>query len=134
MSVISLTKIRFILVGGGAFLVDAIVFLICCYGLSLSPFNARIIAFFIAVAVTFLGNRLITFKARRHPSFIKQYALALAAAVVTLIPNLTVFVFCLAIFPDGQVYEFMAFVSGTTVGIISNFLLSDKLVFKSCSV
>lgn len=122
-------KIKFLIVGGFAFLVDASVYLILTGELQLSPLNARMLAFTIAVLVTCTGNRFITFANRNHQLFYKQYALALLAGLFSLLPNLIVFLGLLSVLPKSIIFELIAFMCGTIAGIISNYVLSDKLIF-----
>lgn len=122
-------KIKFLIVGGFAFLVDASVYLILTGELQLSPLNARMLAFTIAVLVTCTGNRFITFANRNHQLFYKQYALALLAGLFSLLPNLIVFLGLLFVLPKSIIFELIAFMCGTIAGIISNYVLSDKLIF-----
>jgi len=122
-------KIKFLIVGGFAFIVDASVYLILTGELQHSPLNARVLAFTIAVLVTCTGNRFITFANRIHQQFYKQYAMALLAGLISLLPNLVVFMGLLFVLPNTIVFELFAFMCGTIIGIISNFVLSDKLVF-----
>jgi putative flippase GtrA len=122
-------KIKFLIVGGFAFIVDASVYLILTGELQLSPLNARVFAFTIAVLVTCTGNRFITFANRNHQQFYKQYALALLAGLTSLLPNLVVFMGLLFVLPNTIVFELFAFMCGTIIGIIFNFVLSDRLVF-----
>ncbi len=125
-------KIKFLFVGGVAFLVDASIYLLLTNVLSLSPLSARVIAFTIAVFVTCTGNRLLTFAKRNHAAFYKQFGLALVAGLISLMPNLAVFLGLLFVLPTTFGFELFAFMSGTIAGIISNYILSDRIVFSEC--
>jgi len=85
------TKLLFMVVGGCAFLVDASIYLIFADIFDLHPFWARLIAFFIAVGVTCIGNRKFTFANSHLSPILTQYTKAILAAVVSLIPNMLVF-------------------------------------------
>ena len=122
-------KVTFLFVGGFAFFVDASVYLLLTNALFLSPLSARVIAFTIAVFVTCTGNRFLTFTRRNHTTFYRQYCLALVAGLVSLLPNLIVFLGLLLVLPANIAFELLAFMCGTIAGIISNYILSDKLVF-----
>ncbi|MFQ3250544.1 MAG: putative flippase GtrA [Glaciecola sp.] len=122
-------KFSFLLVGGFAFVVDASAYLLLTNVLFLLPLSARVVAFMIAVLVTCTGNRFLTFSKRKHITFYKQYGLALFAGLVSLLPNLTVFLALLFVFPNNIAFELLAFMCGTIAGIISNYMLSDRLVF-----
>lgn len=122
-------KMKFLLVGGCAFLVDASVYLLLTNFLFLSPLSARVIAFTVAVLITCTGNRILTFAQRHHAAFYKQFGLALIAGLISLMPNLIVFLSLLFVLPTTFGFELFAFMSGTIAGIISNFILSDRFVF-----
>jgi putative flippase GtrA len=83
----------------------------------------------IAVAITCFGNRYFTFADRKHDKFYKQYSLALVAGLVSLVPNMSVFLGLLHILPSKLPFILIAFSSGTALGIVSNYLLSDRFVF-----
>jgi putative flippase GtrA len=125
-------KIKFLFVGGVAFLVDVSVYLLLTNVLSLSPLSARVVAFTIAVFITCTGNRLLTFSMRKHAALYKQFRLALVAGLISLMPNLAVFLGLLFVLPTTIGFELIAFMSGTIAGIISNYILSDRFVFSEC--
>jgi putative flippase GtrA len=58
-----------------------------------------------------------------------QYVKAILASLVSLVPNMIVFLGLLKIFPHGFIYTSIAFGSGTIVGIGLNFVLSKHYVF-----
>jgi putative flippase GtrA len=122
-------KLLFLLVGGIAFIVDALTYFIVVDLFDIQPFGARFIAFLVAVGVTTYGNRILTFAKRSHLPFGVQYIKAILAALLSLVPNMIVFLGLIKILPHGFIYTLFAFGSGTIVGIFLNFFLSKHYVF-----
>jgi len=123
------SKIRFLLVGATAFIIDASSYLLATEIIGITPFYARLIAFLVAVSVTCYGNRTFTFSERAHQGFAKQYGLAVLAALVSLIPNMALFLGILSILPSSIISTLFAFSCGTAIGIVFNYALSDRFVF-----
>jgi len=124
-------KCQFLMVGGVAFIVDISVYLALTELLSLHYLAARVVAFLVAVGVTCFGNRTFTFSTRAKMPFLSLYKKAILAAVISFVPNVLVFWSVLTISPSGMISNITAFIVGTLVGIILNFILSDKYVFSS---
>jgi putative flippase GtrA len=122
--------LQFLIVGGSAFLVDFAIFYI---GLNFFDHNLYIVrsyAFFFAVLVTFYGNRRLTFKDRFHLSSKVQIPRAFTSALLSLIPNFTIFTLIVALLPS-PIFHYIAFVFGVVAGTVSNYILSDKYIFNS---
>lgn len=131
-SLISKQFLKFLIVGGSAFLVDLGIFYT---GLNFTDHNLYLVrsyAFFFAVLVTFYGNRWFTFKDRFHLSSKVQIPKAFTSALLSLIPNFTVFTVIVALFPSA-IFHYIAFILGVVAGTISNYFLSDKYIFNSKS-
>lgn len=129
-SLISKQFLQFLAVGGSAFLVDFGIFYIGLNFFDHSLYVVRSYAFFFAVLVTFYGNRRFTFKDRFHLPSKVQIPKAFTSALLSLIPNFTVFTVIVALFPS-PIFHYIAFVLGVVVGTISNYVLSDKYIFNS---
>jgi putative flippase GtrA len=123
------TKFLFLTVGGVAFLVDMSVYLFMTEIFSMNVIYSRVIAFLIAVCVTCIGNRTFTFNKKPQPSFLRQYAKAILAAIIAFLPNILLFWGLLTLLPNGILFSLIAFVLGTGVGIVFNYILSSKYVF-----
>ncbi|MEG3755068.1 GtrA family protein [Psychromonas arctica] len=122
-------KVCFVLIGGVAFCIDTGVFsiLFSLYGINI--YIARIIAFIVAVCVTWYGNRCFTFKERNVLSVGKQISRAFFSAILSLLPNLIVFYF-VSYYLYLPLSTAIAFILGTLAGTLSNFILSDKYIYK----
>jgi putative flippase GtrA len=68
----------FLVVGGVAFVVDAVTYNLLVFGIGSGgplrwyPLPAKILAIAVASAVTFLGNRYLTFRSRQTPTTVRQ--------------------------------------------------------------
>lgn len=129
MKLIKLAK--FALVGGIGFVVDSVTFSIIYQNYELELLTVRIIAFILAVLTTWLGNRLFTFRDRTHIETITQMRRFFLSASLSALPNLLVFKVMSALLAETSWGVYIAFVAGVGVGMVSNFLLSDRWVFKA---
>lgn len=118
------------LVGTLGFVVDGSVFMVGLHLLNLSPFEARGIAFLVALTVTWYGNRTFTFINRTHSNKISQWQKYFFAASVSAIPNFTVFFLIISSLPASEVSSLVAMVGGILTGMLSNFWLCDRFVFR----
>ena len=123
------TKCQFLVVGGVAFAVDISVYMILTEVLTTHYLVARVVAFLIAVGVTCKGNSMFTFSQREKTPFVSLYKKAVCAALISFIPNVAVFWGVIYMLPPSLFASVLAFVLGTSLGIVLNYVLSDKYVF-----
>lgn len=128
------TKCKFLVVGGVAFAVDISVYMMLTEILTTHYLVARVIAFLIAVGVTCKGNSMFTFSQREKAPFVSLYKKALCAALISFIPNIAVFWGIIYMIPPSLFASALAFVLGTSVGIVLNYILSDRYVFLSGTI
>ena len=126
------TFLRFALIGCVGFICD-----ICAFSLMLktdevSLNEARICAFYFAATVTWLGNRKVTFVSCDIP-FLIQWLRFIAAATVSAVPNFIVFNTILHFWNNEMLAPLLAFCCGVLVGLISNYTLCRRWVFKHTS-
>lgn len=122
---------HFALVGCLGFIVDALIFFIGFQLVKLDMMTARVIAFLFAASTTWLGNRLLTFKEAEKSNMGKQWQKFLAAATISALPNLLVFRMTSSLLSTVEVGAYIALVTGVFAGMLSNFYLNDRWVFKS---
>ncbi|NEX93772.1 GtrA family protein, partial [Caulobacter sp. 17J65-9] len=121
--------LRFAVVGGSGFVLDASL----TYGLvhfaGLGPIPARLCAFSVAVCFTWLLNRHWTFAARRSPRPLKE---ALAYALVQGLgaaANLSVYAGALSLAPRLEAWLIVPLVLGAATGMSLTYLGSKHVVF-----
>jgi putative flippase GtrA len=122
--------VYFSLAGVAGFLVDAgIVWLFTMAGVD--PFTAQIVAFTLAVTVTWLLNRRFTFAHHASPNWVREWTHYVAANSVGAIVNNGVYailVLSVALFSKEPV---LAVAVGSLAGLLFNFTASRALVFRS---
>ena len=123
--------VRFGLSGVAGFIVDASLVALCAQVYSIGPVLAQVIAFSVAVTVTWIINRYWTFAENASKNWIPEFARYLAAnSIGATINNSTylLLVVLLSIFRDNPTY---AVAVGSLAGMISNFIMSRQYAFRS---
>jgi putative flippase GtrA len=122
--------VYFSIAGVAGFLVDAgIVWLFTMAGAD--PFTAQMVAFTLAVTVTWLLNRRFTFAHHASPNWVREWMHYVAANSVGAIVNNGVYailVLSVALFSKEPV---LAVAVGSLAGLLFNFTASRALVFRS---
>jgi len=116
---------KFALVGGVGFIADALCFYVMIEYVQLPPSAARIFSFLLAMVVTWLGNRYLTFTMANRNNALQQFMKHSLVASSSFILNFILFQSLL--FLAMPIY--FAFIAGTLLGMISNFFYSNKIVF-----
>jgi putative flippase GtrA len=98
----------------------------------LGPYGARVISFLVAVVATWLINRSFAFKAQRgeHLPIWREFLHYLGAMILGGAVNYAVYAVLVATIPLFAEYLILAVAGGVAAGMVVNFLLADKLVFK----
>ena len=122
-------KLNFLLIGGFGFIVDLVTFEVSKLAFGLDIYLARVIAFLLAVIFIWFGNRTLTFRDRDTSKNKLQILKAIACACMSLIPNLGTFFILTLVFKQKEMV-YVAFFAGVLAGTISNYLLSDRVIFR----
>jgi putative flippase GtrA len=123
--------ILFGIAGGAGFVVDtAILYLLKG---ALGPYLARVISFLAAVATTWLINRTFAFKAQvaTHIPLWREFLNYLGAMILGGAVNYAIYAALVATIPLVAEHLILGVAAGVAGGMVVNFLLADKLVFKS---
>lgn len=122
--------LRFLLVGGAGFVVDAAVFFLLAQGAGKAWWLARLLAFLAAVGVTWAGNRWLTFgsSARPGPESLRYLGVQGLGCGV----NYAVFLAWITVAGVEQGL-LIPYVGGTAAALVSNYLLSRHYVFRKPS-
>ena len=125
--------IRFALVGAGGYVVDTGVLALDTGVWGLDFKTGRALSIFVAMGFTWLGNRYLTFPERRARSFsgamqewLKFIGANAIGAVVNYGTSLLLVLYAAAPFS----HKFVAQALGVLAGLIFNFTMSRKLVFR----
>jgi putative flippase GtrA len=120
--------IRFGTVGFGGFLVDTSV----VYGLRfwLGLYGAGLVSFVAAASFTWAVNRVWTFRGRGGGSLIRQWLHFMAANALGFTLNRGTYFILVAFVPVCASNPVLAILAGVAAGMLVNFHLSRKLVFR----
>ncbi|GEA59870.1 GtrA family protein [Vibrio comitans] len=120
--------LRFAKVGAAGFVVDILVFSILVYGFGFPTMLSRVLSFIVAATTTWLGNRLYTFKVTSDR--FGQWKRFFLSACISMLPNLLVFKGILLFLGENPITHVIAFVCGVASGLVSNYVLSSRWVFR----
>ncbi|MGB3864279.1 MAG: GtrA family protein [Xanthobacteraceae bacterium] len=123
---------RFLVVGSIGFATDATVFFGCVYELGWLIVSARVAASLIAMTVTWLLNRSITFADGRMERQSFEYVKYLIASLIGMSANLIVL--DIASVFDRGLYHVPSYLLGAAAGLVVNYTLYDRLVFNARKV
>jgi putative flippase GtrA len=119
--------LRFVVVGGTGFLVDAGLLVILHYRIGLDPFTARIISISFAVLTTWRLNRALTFGASPNSQASEGLRYASVAIAVACL-NYAVYCLLLALWRDMP--PVLATVAATLVAMTFSYLGYSRFAFQ----
>ncbi len=114
---------KFCLIGGLAFVVDSLFFLIL-NEITDKVMLARLLSFWVAASATWFGNRIYTFSHQQFTSAISQWCKHMVTAHLSGGINLFVFWSTKDIVPIS-----IAFSLGILAGLFTNYYFSKKVVY-----
>ena len=123
--------LKFALVGGSGFVVDACVLMLLYQWLQIDLLVARAAAFFVAASSNWLLNRVFTFSDRdlsgkKTSEWMRFVVSAIAAAV----PNIGIFYLLMLALPETLPWIFFAMGCGILAGYVCNYQLAKHWVYK----
>ncbi|MEH0666273.1 GtrA family protein [Vibrio scophthalmi] len=121
--------VRFALVGGAGFIADSGVFVTAHYLLQFDVMLSRLLAFFCAACVTWLGNRVFTFASQSRDKW-SEWGRFMVSACLSALPNFAVFTLVLQGVGENDGAPLLALVLGVLAGMVSNYWLSKHWVFQ----
>ena len=123
--------LRFGVVGTIGFVVDAAT-LTAMMALGLGPYWGRIVSYLAAATTTFALNRAWTFRDRRGAGPVTaQWGRFLAVNLVGFAVNYGVYAASLALSPMAARSPVLGVAAGSLAGMLLNFALSRRLVFRA---
>jgi putative flippase GtrA len=119
----------FLAVGSAGFMIEAIILTGLTHFAGWSPWYARVPSFITAVLATWALNRRHTFPDRglQHRSLEAFFYMAIQSGGALI--NLTIFSAVLILFPQLTPYPVIALAAGSVGGLVSNYLLSSRLLY-----
>jgi len=124
--------LRFAVVGGAGFFVNEATLFVALNWLMLGRYSAPIFSFLCTVTFTWWGNRLLTFTdhARDAGGMVWEWASFVAANSVGLAVNYAIYSAVITFAPAPMNSPYIALAFGTLAGLIFNFMLSARFVFR----
>jgi putative flippase GtrA len=126
--------LRFAAVGAAGFIVNEAALWIALHGLWLNAYAGGIFSFLVAVTFTWWGNRVLTFSehaARGARSIFAEWLSFVAANGFGFLVNYGVYATLIAAGPKPLNNPFVALAFGTVAGLLFNFILSSRIVFRA---
>ncbi len=120
--------VRFALVGGVGFLVDATVLTLLVNGMGYGHYASRAVSFTLAVTVTWLLNRRWVFGA--GPPTRREYSGYFVVQLSGAVINLGVYVLLIELVPRLAAIPVLPLAAGAVVALLSNFLLVQRFVYR----
>lgn len=125
--------VRFGFIGGLGFIVNEAALLVAHYGLHAGPRLSWLIAFLPSVTFTWWGNRCLTFTDRASHGFTacaSEWGRFVLANSFGAAVNYLTYELLIDFAPAPLSQPWLALMAGVLVGLIFNFTLSAKLVFR----
>ena len=119
--------LRFCVVGGAAFFVDAGVLMALTAGAGLDPYLARVISFLAAATFTWWLNRSYTFELRREPTG-SEWAAYVALMTLGAVVNYGTYAAAITWWPIAREHLWIGVALGSVAGLGINFLTSRRLL------
>lgn len=126
--------LRFGVVGACGFVADTLVLFLMHRVIGLDPYTARAISIFVAMNVTWTGNRLLTFRAHAAttPSeVLNEWMRFLLTNALGALLNYVVYAAMVRFAPPPANSPYVGLVAGVAVGLVFNFTLSKRFVFRA---
>ncbi|MBJ7415277.1 MAG: GtrA family protein [Niveispirillum sp.] len=133
----------FALIGVGGLFVDMASLAVALHLLGLDPYGGRVFSYLMAATFTWYMNRQFTFTGVSRRGAIRQWARFLAANAVGAVVNYGVYVLVLklgpwviasiGLWPEvlTALLPYAGVAAGSVSGLVFNFVLSKKLVFRN---
>jgi len=126
--------IRFGAVGGAGFFVNEAALAVAKLGFAMNDHAAWVFGFAVAVTFTWWGNRNFTFHDRKSEGLLgitAEWGRFVATNGLGAVANFAVYSLMIAFAPWPLNVPYVALAFGVLVGLIFNFTLSKKLVFRN---
>lgn len=129
VSIQNIQLVRFAVVGGAGFIVDASVLTSLVKFTVMDLYSSRAISFILAVSVTWYLNRVWTFKTAKNKRQGAEYARHILVQVIGALINLSVYVYCIESVEQMARYPVFPLAIGALIALVFNYFFSRKLVF-----
>lgn len=128
---LTLTQLRFLMVGGSSFIVDMLLFICLSQCLYWPIVYARLMAFGVALTLTWFGNRLFTFSHRTKRPKGEQFMTAIVLACMAALVNLSIFYVLTELCTPTVITTPIFLALGVLSGLVVNWVGSNYFVFRN---
>ncbi|MDX2028821.1 MAG: GtrA family protein [Alphaproteobacteria bacterium] len=122
--------IKFGIVGVIGFVVDVGVLKLCMWEFGMGPYAGRLVSFMVAVTVTWMCNRLFTFRGQGKGPAHKQWAKFVVACIGGFILNYGTYAVLITLFALVRDYPALGVAAGSIAGMFFNFFAARRVVFR----
>ena len=122
--------LKFGVVGVIGYTVDVAVLTVCMKVFGMGPYVGRLFSFFIAVTVTWICNRLFTFRGQGQGHAGVQWARFFVVCAGGFILNYGTYAALMATVPLMREYPPLGVAVGSVAGMFFNFFATRQLVFR----
>ena len=127
--------VRFGLVGAGGFIVDETILAILHYAIGIDRYSARAVSIFCAATFTWWGNRNLTFAEHAATGgplvLVREWFRFMLANGIGALANYATYTICVSFAPSPLDNPLVATAVGVGIGLIFNFTLSKRFVFRA---
>jgi putative flippase GtrA len=122
--------IKFSIIGFIGFAIDCIMLYVGIHIFGFGKYASAIFSFPFAVTVTWIGNRLFTFRGQSSRPVHQEWAQFFVVCGCGFILNRGAYSLSLATIPLAYQYPVLGLLVGTATGMFFNFFVSRKIVFR----
>ncbi|HWD50744.1 MAG TPA: GtrA family protein [Rhizomicrobium sp.] len=125
--------LRFAVVGGTGFIVNEAVLYLIHEVFAVEPYAAGVLAFAVTVTYTWMGNRFLTFRdkaAHGARAMLQEWVKFVGANMIGFVVNYSTYIALITFAHPPLNNPYIALACGTLAGMLFNFTLSEKLVFR----
>jgi putative flippase GtrA len=125
--------LRFAAVGAAGFVVDASVLHFATHVLASGLYLGRVLSYLAAATATWMLNRRYTFAAARSDGLVGEWSRFLATNAVGGLVNYAVYAALVTLVRQVALWPALGVAAGSLAGLLINFTLSRRLVFRGSS-
>jgi putative flippase GtrA len=125
--------LRFGIVGAAGYVVNAAILFSVHNILGVDPYTAGAVSIFLSMNFTWFGNRVLTFPgqaARTPAAILREWVRFIASNAVGAVANYAVYALLIRFGFEPLNNPYVAQIAGVFVGLIFNFTLSKRVVFR----
>ncbi|HUY68110.1 MAG TPA: GtrA family protein [Alphaproteobacteria bacterium] len=122
--------VKFGIVGAAGFLVDVAVLMFCMKIFGMGPYGGRLISFFVAATMTWIGNRLFTFRGLGGGKAHIQWAKFVSVSGGGFVLNYGAYAALVASVPLVHAHPPLGVAAGSIAGMFFNFFMARRHVFR----